>query len=293
MKNNKIIIFSIVLLSIVAISVLIFMIMLINGKRSFSKIEFMGRVNDKLSVDEKYNTEFNNINITSSASDIYVKKSDTSDIKLVIYSDEVPKVTTTAEELNIKLDEKNRIFNFYTRISKIEIYLPEDFEKNINIKNDYGDIKIDEFPNATIEVKEDCGDVSVKSGNNVVIKNDYGDIVLDKANEADIKQSAGDVEVGIVKKINVVNNYGDINIDEVSEYLNIEEKCGDVEIEKVNLLQDSNINNNFGDIDINYTNEVYIEAKTDLGDVKIKNNYKDAKIILRLKNNCGDITVNN
>lgn len=293
MKNNKIIIFSIVLLSIVAISVVIFMIMLINGKMRFSKIEFMGRVNDKVSVDEIYNTEFNNINVTSSASDIYVKKSENSDIRVIVYSDEAPKVTTTAEELNVKLDQKRRFFNFYARISKIEIYLPEVFDKKITINNSYGDVKVGEFSNAEIEIKEDCGDVSVKSANNVVIRNDYGDIVLDKANNADIKQSAGDVIIGNVKNVKVENDYGDIKIDEVTEQLNIEESCGDVEIAKINLIKNSNINNSFGDIEIDSTNEIYIEAKTDLGDVEVKNNYKNAEVTLKLKNDCGDITVDN
>lgn len=294
MKNNKIIIFSIVLLSIVAISLVIFMIMVINGKNKFPEFQVIGRTNSKLAIDEKYNAEFNSININSNSSDIYVKKSESSEVRVLIYTEDSPIVETTDDELNIKLDmQKHKFFNFYTTISKIEVYIPENFDKKIKINNDYGNIEVDEFFYASIKIIEDCGNVSVKGGNDVSIENNYGDIVLDKANNVDIKQSAGDVIIGNVKNIKAENDYGDIKIDEVTEQLNIEENCGDVEIEKINLIKNSNINNSFGDIEIDSTNEIYIEAKTDLGDVEVNNNYRDAEIILKLNNNCGDITINN
>ena len=59
------------------------------------------------------------------------------------------------------------------------------------------------------------------------------------------------------------------------------------------INKDSSIKNNLGSIKIGSTNEIYIEAKTDLGDVKVNNNYKKSDITLNLKNNCGDIKVNN
>ena len=39
--------------------------------------------------------------------------------------------------------------------------------------------------------------------------------------------------------------------------------------------------------------KIKIVAETDLGDVKINENYKKSNITLEIKNDCGDIIVNN
>lgn len=294
MKNNTWIIFSIILLLIIAIALIIFMILAINGNIEFSKIKSIGKINNELVVDENYDIEFNGVYINTSASNIYVKKSNNSDFRLIIYGNkEQTIVNTDNNTLVIEIEEKSKFLNFNIQVSKVEIYLPESFNKKIDINNNYGDIQIDEFLNSEIKINEDCGDVSVLGGNKVDIANNLGNIVLNKANQANIKQSAGDVVIGTVNDINIENNYGDVKIDKVTEHLKIEEDCGDVDIDSITLNQNSDISNNCGDIKINSTNEIYFDAKTSLGDVKINNNYQKSDIILKLKNDCGDIEVNN
>ena len=51
--------------------------------------------------------------------------------------------------------------------------------------------------------------------------------------------------------------------------------------------------NNLGDIKILNTNEIYFDAKTNLGDTKINNNYNKSEITLKIQNDCGDIEINN
>ncbi len=75
--------------------------------------------------------------------------------------------------------------------------------------------------------------------------------------------------------------------------MKITEDCGDVNIKNINLNQDSSIKNSFGDIEIGSTNNLYIEASTDLGDTKINKNQRKAKTTLKLENSCGDIKVKN
>lgn len=41
------------------------------------------------------------------------------------------------------------------------------------------------------------------------------------------------------------------------------------------------------------TNDIYIDAKTDLGDVDVNHNNRMSGITLKIKNNCGDIEVDN
>lgn len=290
MKNNALIIFLIILLVIICIGLLTFMAKVINGKMAFPY-----KVSEELVIDEKYENNFEKIEISSDASDIEVKETLEEKIRVVIYGDkDKTKVEENESELKIiSKYKKSSFFLWGNRVAKIEIYIPKNYEKELKINNKYGDIEVDEFIGANIDIEEDCGDVEVIGGNKVNITNKYGDIKLKKAKEANIKQSAGEVKIETVDDIIVKNNYGDIKITNVYNYINAEEDCGDIKIENLHINKDSNIKNNLGSIKIGSTNDIYIDAKTDLGDTKINNNHQKSDITLKIKNDCGDIKVNN
>ena len=285
-------IFLIVLLVIICIILVGFMISIMNGRFRFG---FWHSVSNELVIDEEYDETFNKLIIKSDAADIYVKETNDNKFKVLCYGKkENINVESHNNQLTIEVHSKKHSFiSFNNEISKIEIYVPYDYDKEFDINNKFGNIEIDDFKKANIKVEEDCGDITIKSGNQVNVHNSYGDIRVDEAVEADIKQSAGDVEIGKVKDIKVKNNYGDIKIEKVENSLNIEEDCGDVEIDDLILNKNAIIKNNFGEIKIGSTNEIYIDAKTSLGDVKVNNNYNKSDVTLKLENNCGDIKVNN
>lgn len=295
MKNKGITIFLIILLSIISILLLIFMTNIISGNIKFSNFISHYNVSNELIVDETYNIDFNEININTDSSEVYIKESLDNEIKVVIYGDkEHTKVDTANNKLSIISTNKKCIgFCFNTKVSKVEVYLPNDYNKLVIINNKYGDIEVGKFLNANIKIKEDCGDVSVLGGSIVNINNDYGDIILGTAKKAIINESAGDIEVKDVESIEAKNSYGDIEISKVNEYINITSECGDVEIDNLNLEKNSYIKNSLGDITINNTNKVYFDTKTNLGDTKINNNYNKSNITLKIENDCGDIEINN
>lgn len=295
MKNKSFIIFLISLLSIISIGLIIFMVNVINGNFHFSNILFSSQVSNQLIIDETYDNNFKKITINTSASDIEIKNSNNEKIKVVVYGEkDQTTIQTSDENLSISSKEQTCIgFCFNKEISKIEVYLPENYSHLIEVKNNYGDIRIDSFLNANINVDEDCGDVSVIGGNEVIINNNYGDIKIEKANIVTIKEAAGDVKIGEVNDAIVENDYGDIEIDSVLNYLDIKEDCGDVKIDQIHLNKNSKISNNLGDIKIGSPNEIFINAKTDLGDEKINHNYPKSDIELTIENDCGDITINN
>lgn len=292
MKNKKLIIFLIVLLVIICIILVGFMISLLKGGFRFG---FWHNVSDELVIDKEYDENFDKIVIKSGAADVYVRESSSDKFKVVAYGEkEKIDVKVYNNQLTIESYLKKSSFIFFNnKIAKIEVYIPYDYDKELNINNNFGNIEIEEFSKANIKVEEDCGDVTIKSGNKVVVHNSYGDIKVEEALEADIKQSAGDVEIGKVRDIKVKNNYGDIKIGKVENSLSVEEDCGDVKIDDLVLNKSATIKNSFGEIKIGSTNEIYIDAKTDLGDVKIENNYNKSDITLKLENSCGDIKVNN
>ena len=295
MKNKIWIITLIVLLSIIMIVLSIFFVGLLKNDFKFTGFRIGLQSSNELILDKTYEEKFNNIVIDATTSNIFIKKSDTENIRAVIYGEkDYTDVETSLDTLSIKTNDKNCIgFCFNQKLAKIEVYLPEEYDGNIDIKNDYGDISVDEFLNANIDIEEDCGDVKILGGNDVKVDNNYGDIEIKKANVLTVNEDCGDVNITDTNDATVKNSYGDIKIESINNFLQLENDCGDIELNNINLNKDSYIKNDYGDIKIGNTNELFIDAKTDLGKVKINNNYNKSDITLKIENDCGDIKVNN
>lgn len=292
MRNKNVILALIITLVIIGIGLTILMINLLNGNFRFS---FPYKTSSELVLQETYGMNFETITIDSKASDISIKNSDKEDIEVLIYGTlENTFVEEKDKELEIVTREKECIgFCFRNTIAKVIVYLPKQYQNNISIKNKFGDIEIEDFSLANINIEEDCGDVNIYAGKDISIKNNYGDITIHKGNKVTIDEKAGDIKMDEIEEAILNNAYGDITIEKVGKSVNIKEDCGDVELSQLNLSESSKIENSFGDITIGSTNEIYIDAKTDLGDIKINNNYNKSDIQLKIENSCGDIRVKN
>lgn len=295
MKNKGLIITLIVVCSIVIIILISVMVLLMNGSFKMPKFHMINKVSNHLVMDEVYSTLPTMVNIDSTVGDVSFKSSSDSTARIVIYGDEKDfNVDYLNNELTVKSDKKKcRFFCINIKKSKIDIYLPKDYEGKINIHNDYGDIDISKFLKADMEVSADCGDITISGGRDIKVVNQYGDIEVGVARSLNIQEDCGDVEVDEVDSIIAKNSYGDISVKKISHYLDISDDCGSIEIDHLMINKNSTISNNFGDIEIGSTNEVFIDAKTDLGDVDINHNYRMANITLTIKNDCGDIEVDN
>ena len=293
MKNKKWIITLIILLSIIMVTLSIFFIDLLQSGFKFKNFRLQS--SNELILDKTYEEEFNNIIIDATTSEIFIKQSDTENIKTIIYGEkDYIDIETNLDTLNIKIKEKECIgFCFNQKSAKIEIYLPKEYNGKIDIKNDYSNISIEEFLNANIDIKEDCGDVKILGSNIVKVDNNYGNIEIGKSNVLTINEDCGDVIVSTTNEATIQNNYGDIIIKKVDNYLYLENDCGDIKINNINLKKNSYIKDDYGDIQIGNTNELFIDAKTDLGKIKINNNYNKSDVTLKIENDCGDIEVNN
>lgn len=296
MKNKGLTIFSIILLSIVVVLLVLFLIFSLSNKSFFKNLSLFSKVSNVKIVDEIYEETFEQINIDAKAGDIEIKKSNDNQIKLIIYGDkERTKVSDNSSELNISSREKDCFGLCFKRtISKIELYIPVDYDKNIKINSNYGDIEIDEFKNLNLDVKMEAGDIEVGSVKNADIVNSYGDITINGHSEKIyIKEKCGDVEINEVDDVTVQNNYGDIKINKINSSLDVKDDCGDIKIAFISINKNSTIHNSLGDIEIGTTNEIFIDAKTNLGDTKINNNYHKSDIVLKITNSLGDIEVEN
>lgn len=251
--KNKMLKIGLFVLGIIIISIIL-LVVIFKYIKNYS-------VSNQLVFSQEYNSLFNEIDIDSQASDIQIKKGTDSNIKVLIYGDkERTNVDATDSKLSITTTQKKCDFlcmNF--KISKIEVYVPVDYSKSISIDNKFGDIIVEDFSQLNLNIEANAGDVIIGDANSIEAKLDFGDIKINKVNE----------------------------------YLNIKNACGDIKIDTLNLEKDSNIHSNLGNIKIGTTNKIYFDAKTSLGDVKINNNYRDANVVLKITNDCGDIKVNN
>lgn len=297
MKNNKpLLIVLIVLLSVITLILIGFLtFMLITKSKNIDfDITSLNKEEKTLTMDQLYDQNFNNINIDVTSGNVKLLKSNSNQTRVVVYGKQENLTIDATNNLNIKYDEEPCVgICLNKKISRIEVYLPSNYQENIEITNNYGDINIKDFPNANIKINEKAGDVEVLSAKEIKINNDYGDIKIGRVIYADVNAKAGDIEIDSVTDLKTINNYGDITIGSVLNSLSIKEDCGDVEIDNLNITQNSNIQNDYGDIEIGRTNNIYIDAKTSLGDVNIRNNNRTSQIVLTIENDCGDIDIEN
>lgn len=263
MKNRGLIIVTIVILLLVIIGLISLLCASLNGKYRFK--DWGSKKSEQIIFDSSYEVEkIENLEILSRAGDIEFKESTDGKVRVLAYGENEQDLKVDLAENHLKVDysnyrHKNGFFgvNFYS--NDIVIYMPSDYAKEINLNANYGDIEIMDLENASIQIEADCGDVTLGKVKNVFVKNDYGDV-----------------------KIESVLNKASIDL-----------SCGDVKINSLTIAEDSSIINNFGDIKIGTTNEIYIDAKTDLGDVKVNHNERQAEVTLKVENDCGDIKVEN
>lgn len=278
MKNRNLIISLIIFLTIMVVLLASFLIVVLKNDGKMSLFDYNDKVSDELVINETYDNNFDEIAISANKGDIIVRESQDDKIKVKVYSKkDKASVMINENILKINVNQQKCVgICFSYKMAKIEVYLPSNYREKITIANNYGDVKIGNFKEATLNISEDSGDIEIDSAYSVTAKLDAGDIEISRVNYVDIK-----------------NSYGDIEIDYVLNYMNVENNCGDVEIDNINIDKFSMIKSDLGDVKLGNTNDVFIDAKTGLGNVHINNNNRMSDVILKIKNDCGDIKVNN
>lgn len=277
MKNNGAIIFLISLLVIIALALIGFMIMVMNG--SYKGFKIFKQEKNILLVDEKYENKFNKISITNTSSDIFIRKSDSDNYRVVIYGKkDSAEVNVNGDELTIKNNKKSVCIGFCFNIEKarIEVYMPSNYAKNIDIKSTSGDLEMDDFKDLKFKIKATSGDLNI------------GNI-----DSADIVITSGDIQMRDVNSLTIDSRSGDIDVNRVNDIVEIKNTSGDITINTVNIKKNSSIDSTSGDVVINSSNEIYYDASAKSGDVKINNNYRKSECEFRINTTSGDIKVNN
>ena len=274
-----------------------FVVMLSSDKFSLFSFNFDIGENQNLVFEKEYKNDYSKINVKSTYADVKFLKSEDSDFIVKLYADDDNDFSVVDEKgiLEINFERKNNDFHFgfNNKCPRIEVYVPSDFAGVIDGEANVGDFSSESFPNVNLKVKLTTGDIKVGTFNEIEASTNTGDIKIQNSNKVNVSSSVGDIKINNVKFADVNNKTGDIKVVSVDGYINASTNTGDISVDNMNITKDSSLGSNTGDIKVGSTNELYFDAKTNVGDVKINNNFRDAKCIVKVKTNIGDIKINN
>lgn len=261
MKNKGLMISLIILLLVIIIGLVVFLVLCLNGGLNLTEI-FKNK-SSNIVFDETYEVKtISDLEILSNAGDVYFEESTDENIRIVVYGKNSNDLKVNQNEEKLEVDysqHKYSWFGFISYTNDIIVYIPKDYSNDINITNNYGDCKISDLENATININASCGNI----------------------------------DLGTIKNATLKCEYGDINLENILNKCTIQAECGNIKINKLQIKENSLIKSEYGNVKIKETNDIYIDAKTELGNVNINTNNRNAEIILKIEAECGDIKVEN
>lgn len=205
--------------------------------------------------------EIQDIDIKQDAGDIIFKESSNDNIEVVIYGNAASDVNVNLayEKLSIDYTKKMRFFFFNFGVTKnnIVIYIPMKYANDIAIQNDYGNCEIDNLEYASLDIHCDCGNV----------------------------------EIGKVKNADIQCDLGTVKVDEILNKCNISVDSGNITIDKLNIKENSFLKADLGNVTVKEINNIYVDAKVDLGNCNVNGSNRNSDITLKIECDCGNITV--
>ena len=290
-KNKKLKRFIIINLILVCIGLIIVFIvnMLKDNYRNIYKL------GDEVIFEQTYNTIFNEIDIDSKMTDIYIRESNENNVRVVIYGEkEYFNVSEKNNKLFIKNNKKNMIaLDFYSCISKIELFIPPHYNDLIRIDSEFGNLQVERFSNLKLNVEQEYGNFLGNEIYFLKLNNEYGNIQIEKINMVLIDSNSSNIKINNVDDLTIDSEFGNIEVENINKKLKLNVENGIITINNLIIDADSSIKANYGKIKIGKTNEIKIKTKTDRGKSKVKNNYKNSEIELDVYNKKGDITIDN
>ena len=213
----------------------------------------------RLSTKELYNEEYEDIDtlyIDIDNAMINIKNNEPDDDKIhvkILSKRKNIKLKNYEKTLSIKVDVYEGCL--FCKMNVIEISMPTSFKDYMTIKNKHGHIKIEKFPNVTMAITNKLGNVEIEEAKVAKITSSRGSINIGKASNAHIYSLWGTLDIKEVKNIRSRSTLLKTNIDKVTEYIDIKNDFGDINIKEATIQRDSEINLSLGEINIKKLNE--------------------------------------
>lgn len=307
---NRSLIMKIALYSLLIVFLLGIMILgLLNREFIFSFGDY-----DKTELyNETYKLEdIDKIDVNMVSTDVTIRASEDDNVRVIINGKEnrKDKYSISNENNILKLEEKaysSFCIGFCFYMEEVVIYLPESYNKDINIKGTSGNVNIMNNYDSNMKIETVSGEIKVQDTGDIYAKSTSGDINVGNAKNAELKSTSGDVEIKSGKKVKISTTSGDIELEEAEEAditsasgeikvgkcgnVNLSTMSGDILVMDLTVNGESNINSTSGEVVVNKVNDVYVETKTTSGDVRVENSSRMSENTLKIKTTSGDIVV--
>ncbi len=289
MKNKALIITNIIILSCLAIGLLLFMFWGIGTKHNFFSFK------NELLESETYNlSDINGTKIDLKSYDIEFRESIDDTIKVEVYgskkSKDNIKLNNDNNKINLTETGSTFCFGFCFAENDIVIYIPNNYQGDMNITTVSGDIEVlVNLLSDDVDIKSTSGDITLHNLNDGKITSTSGDIEINEAQNLELSTVSGDIDIEKANSINAKSTSGEINIREVSNNVHLKTTSGDITAKNFMIYNNSDIESVSGEIEVRLINEAKINAETKSGDKDIKSS--NGEYLLNLKTVSGDITI--
>ncbi len=262
----------IILLSLIAFLLTGILIYLIANGSTFNF--HIGRGQSQTLIEERKIETIKDLSLNVNVVDITFKKSSEEAIKIELYSDNCKEYEIVDEDIIKVIFKEKDGFRFMRKAPRMIVTVPESYDKNISINGEVADIDMPSLDNANLTV-----DINV------------GDLDLGNLNKVNIDANTGDIKIKSVNDINAEINAGDIKIESVNNSIDLDVNAGDIKIQKIDIKENGKIKLDTGDVKISKVGDIYVDAKADLGSVKVQGDNRKSDITLSIRINLGDIKV--
>ena len=299
MKNKGVKIVLIILLVIIIIALINFMIYAIMNRNNDYSVKFsliaFGDNTEKIFEKEYEPEELDKIKVDVTSSNVTIEKADVDKIKITAYGEKDEKINEAINQKELSITKsKTKVFifaMFYWCDEKIIIQVPNNCDEEFNVHTSSGDIVATNLENNVINFESSSGKIECGDINNGSFKSSSGDIEIGTIEEGTIKTSSGKILVKGAKRLQAEASSGEIDIKTIEEYCNLTTSSGNIDIESLNIIENSTINAKSGSVDIKSKNDIYVETETGSGDADVKNNNRMSEIVLKITTTSGSIKV--
>jgi hypothetical protein len=257
-SNNTFYIVLIVIISVVTLGLVTLLIVGIANKGFGFNSD---NVSENLVLEQEYALEdLQKIDATVKAGKltVYSTQEDVAKVKFYAEKSSAADVVKSGDMLKIsdRSDECHFIcFNW--RGVNVEIYLPDSYDGTIKLDVDAGRMTVGDFRLASVDIKNDMGDV----------------------------------ELGTAKNINADVDMGKLIVADCLGKLTLKNDMGDIEVRSLHLTEDSEIKLDMGNVTIDSVGDVRVDSDVELGNSNISGGNHKSDIVLKIRNSMGNVTV--
>lgn len=255
---------AIIMVASFALSALIFFST--GGVKAVQNVSSSNGSKHNINIEKVFDSsKINHISVDTSSTDICFIPEERKDIKVHFTgytNSKVPILTAEISgdslDINARIENNNKgiILGFSITNLKINIYLPEDYIKDITIKTSSGDVKMGKLNVDSFAYNASSGDLTGEdfASKSSIIETSSGSVKLSGfGGDLELKTSSGDgvIEYSYESANTKVNtSSGDITLKNLTGDLNTRAQSGDIRIEYEKFNNKANLRSSSGDIDL-------------------------------------------